>query len=164
MRLKWCGAASAVTATPVGLGGAHDLDAAGGGQVQEVDAGSGEAGELDVAVDHQLLGDRRPAGQSELAAAAALVHHRPLGEPSHLAVLGEDDVEPERVLHRPAHQQRVLHAVAVVGEDPHAGGDELGERRQRLARAGPAVMQPAGSTSHSPAASPRAAHELDHAG
>ena len=58
----------------------------------------------------------------------------PRGEAADLAVLGEDHVEPERVLHRPAHQQRVLHAVAVVGEDPHAGGDELGVRRQLLAR------------------------------
>ena len=53
-----------------------------------------------------------------------------------LAVLGEHDAEPERVLQRPAHQQRVLHAVAVVGEEAHAGGGELGERRQLLARAG----------------------------
>ena len=51
-----------------------------------------------------------------------------------LAVLGEHDVEPERVLHRPAHQQRVLHAVAVVGEQVDPGRDELGERRQLLPR------------------------------
>ena len=95
---------------------------------------AGEPGQLDVAVDHQLLGHRRPAGQAELAAAAALVHHRPVGQPGDLAVLGQHHVEAERVLHRPAHQQRVLHAVAVVGEDAHAGVDQLGERRQRLAR------------------------------
>ena len=64
----------------VGLGRTDELDAAGRRQVQEVDARAGEPGQLDVAVDHQLLGDRRPAGQAELAAAAALVHHRPLGE------------------------------------------------------------------------------------
>ena len=102
-------------------------------------------------------------GHAELAAAAALVHHRPLGEPGDLAVLGEHDVEPERVLQRPAHQQRVLHAVAVVGEEPHAGGGQLGERGERPRRARPTVMHPAGSTSHSPARLALGAHELDHA-
>ena len=63
----------------------------------------------------------------------ALVHHRAFGEPGHLAVLGERDAEVERVLERPAHQQRILHAVAVVGEEVHAGGGELGERRELLA-------------------------------
>ena len=122
----------------------------------------GEAAQLDVAVDHQLLGERRPAGEAELAAAVPLVHHRSAREPGHLAVLGEHHVQAERVLHRPAHQQRVLHAVAVVGEDPHAGGDELAERRQLLP-ARPTVMQPAGSTSHSPASLALGAHELDDA-
>ena len=64
----------------------------------------------------------------------ALVHHRPGRQAGDLAVLGEHHVEAERVLHRPAHQQRVLHAVAVVGEDPHAGVDQLGVRGERLAR------------------------------
>ena len=99
-----------------------------------MDPGAGQSGQLDVAVDHQLLGDRGPAGQAELAAAPSLVHDRPPGEAGDLAVLGEHHVEAQRVLHRPAHQQRVLHAVAVVGEDAHAGGGELGVRRQRLAR------------------------------
>ena len=58
----------------------------------------------------------------------------PVRQAADLAVLGEDDVETERVLHRPAHQQRVLHAVAVVGEEAHPGVGELGERRQLLAR------------------------------
>ena len=56
------------------------------------------------------------------------MHHRAFGQPGDLAVLGERDVEPERVLERTSHQQRVLHAVAVVGEDPHADGGEFGER------------------------------------
>ena len=36
--------------------------------------------ELDVAVHHQLLGERRPPRQAESAAARALVHDRALGE------------------------------------------------------------------------------------
>jgi hypothetical protein len=46
----------------VALRRANELDAAGRREVQQVDAGTGEPGQLDVAVDHQLLGDRRPAG------------------------------------------------------------------------------------------------------
>ena len=37
------------------------------------------------------------------------------------------------VLQRAAHQLRVLHAVAVVGEQVHAGRGQLAERRQLLA-------------------------------
>ena len=40
------------------------------------------------------------------------------------------------VLERAAHQLRVLHAVAVVGEQAHAGGGQLAERGERLARRG----------------------------
>ncbi len=86
-------------------------------------------------MDHQLLGDARPAREAEPAAALALVHDRALGEAGDLAVLGERDAETERVLERPTHQQRVLHAVAVVGEQRDTGGRQLGERRQLLAEA-----------------------------
>ena len=119
----------------VGLGRPDQLDTLGRRQVQEVHPDAGEPHQLDVAVDHQLLGDRRPAGQAEPAAARPFVHHRALGEPFDLAVLGERDPEPVGVLEGPAHQQRVLHAVAVVGEDPHAGVGELGERGQLLTAA-----------------------------
>ena len=75
---------------PVGLGGADQLDAA----APSTGAAGGSRApvsrrQLDVAVDHQLLGDRRPAGQAEVAAARALVHHRALGEAGDLAVLGQ---------------------------------------------------------------------------
>ena len=93
----------------VGLGATDELDAARRGQVQEVDAGAGQPGQLDVAVDHQLLGECRPARKAELAAALPFVHHGTSGEGTDLAVLGEDDVEADGVLHRPAHQQGVLH-------------------------------------------------------
>ncbi len=58
------------------------------------------------------------------------MHHGPLGQPGDLAVLGERDVEPAGVLEGPAHEERVLHAVAVVGEDPHADRGQFGERRE----------------------------------
>ena len=44
----------------VGLGSTHQLDAALGRQMQEVDSGTRQPGQLDVAMDHQLLGDARP--------------------------------------------------------------------------------------------------------
>ena len=132
---------------------ADQLDAAGGGEVQEVHPDAGQSHQFDVAVDHQLLGDRRPARQPEAAAARSLVHHRTRGEPGDLAVLGERDPEAVGVLERPAHEERVLHAVAVVGEDPHAGRGQFGERRQ-LRPGRPTVIDRRGRTSQSPARSP----------
>ena len=96
---------------------------------------AGETRQLDVAMDHQLLGDARPAREAEPAAARALVHDCALGEPGDLAVLGERDAETQRVLEGATHQQRVLHAIAVVGEQRDTGGRQLGERRQLLAEA-----------------------------
>ncbi len=79
----------------VGLGRAHELDAALRRQVEQMHSRARETGQLDVAMDHQLLGDARPAREAEPAAARALVHDRALGEPGDLAVLGERDAETE---------------------------------------------------------------------
>ena len=57
---------------------------------------------------------RRPEHGGE----RALVHLRALGEPRLLRVLGDDAVERLDVLQRAAHEQRVVHARAVVGEHP----------------------------------------------
>ena len=46
-------------------------------------------------MDHQLLGDARPAREAEPAAALTLVHDGALGEAGDLAVLGERDAETE---------------------------------------------------------------------
>ena len=53
-----------------------------------------------------------------------------------LAVLGQGDAEAAGVLEGPAHEAVVLHAGAVVGEEPHAERGHLGHRRQPLARPG----------------------------
>jgi len=82
------------------------------------------------------------------------VHHGTLGERSHFAVLSEHDAQRLRVLQRSTHQLRVLYAVAVVGEQVHAGRRQLavgGEllagtadgdaaRRQHLAQPGLAAL------------------------
>ena len=54
------------------------------------------------------------------------------GEPFDLAVLGQRDAEAVGVLERPPHQQRILHAVAVVGEDLDADCREFAEWSQVL--------------------------------
>ena len=51
-----------------------------------------------------------------------LVRLRAPGEPVVLGVLGDHDVERGGVLQRPAHDQRIVHAAAVVGEHPHLRG------------------------------------------
>ena len=76
-------------------------------------------GEQHVARDDRLLGDRRPAGQSQFARERALVHLGALGEAGLLGVLGDDAVERLHVLERPAHEQRIGDAEAVVAEHAH---------------------------------------------
>jgi hypothetical protein len=129
--------------------------------MQEVDPRAGEPTQLDVAVHHQLLGERWPTRQTETAAAGTLVHHRAGRECADLAVLGERDVECSRVLQRSTHQLRVLHAVAVVGEQAHAGGGEFAEWHQGGAGAahGDARRRVHVAETGSP---PLGADELDH--
>ena len=79
-------------------------------------------GEQHVAGDDRLLGDGGPAAQAELGGDGALVHLGALGQPRLLGVLGDDAVERLHVLQRAAHDHRVVDALAVVGEDPDAGG------------------------------------------
>ena len=117
---------------PRRLGLPDDLDRPGGGDVADVEAGADVGGQQAVAGDHCLLGHRRPAGQPEPARELALVHLGALGQPRLLGVLGDDAVERLDVLQRTAHQHRVVHALAVVGEHPHPSGRvghraELGE-------------------------------------
>src|SRR5699024_10763136 len=56
------------------FGPAHDVDAAGGGQVAHVQSGPDVLGQQHVAGDDRLLGDGRPAGQAQLGGDHALVH------------------------------------------------------------------------------------------
>ena len=135
MSVKWCGAASAVTRKPSALAARTSATLPAVDRCSRWMRAPVRRAQLDVAMDHQLLGDRRPAGQAEVAAARALVHHRTLGQRGDLAVLRQRDVEGARVLERVPHQLRILHAVAVVGEQVDSGSSELAERRQRLALA-----------------------------
>ncbi|GMA92506.1 hypothetical protein GCM10025869_30350 [Homoserinibacter gongjuensis] len=98
----------------------------------DVQAGAHGIREQHVARDDRLLGDRGPARQSELRAERALVHLGVLGQAGVLRVLGDDAVEGRDVLEGAPHEQRVMHALAVVAEDAHRGtgvrhGADLGE-------------------------------------
>ncbi len=100
---------------------AHDLDTAGGRQVADVQACAHGFREQHVARDDRLFGDGRPAGESEFGGERPLVHLRALGESRLLGVLGDDPVERRDVLERATHEQRVVHALAVIAEHPHGG-------------------------------------------
>ena len=129
---------SAVTSMPRALAQRMTSTLPGGRDVADVQAGADVLGEQHVAGDDRLLGDGGPAGETEFAGERALVHLGADREPRLLGVLGDDAVEGLDVLERAAHEQRVVHAVAVVGEHPHprAGlghGADLGEALTRQA-------------------------------
>ena len=105
------------------------LDRARRRDVADVQPRADVSGEQAVTRDHGLLGHRRPSGQSEPTGQLALVHLGVLGQSRFLGVLGDDTVERLDVLQRPAHQHGVVHAVTVVGEDPHPGG-RVGHRTE----------------------------------
>ncbi len=77
------------------------------------------AGQQRVPGDDRLLGRGRPPEQTEPCRHRTLVHLRVLGEPGLLGMLSDHPVECLDILQRPAHQHRVGHAVAIVGEHPH---------------------------------------------
>ena len=118
---------------------AHDVEPLGGADVRDVHPLTGVLGEQGVAGDDARLGDRGPPRQSEPPGELALVAARlRAGEGRVLAVLGDDTVEGPHVLQGPAHDPAVGDAVAVVGEDLHAGAGavhqaQLGELRRRRA-------------------------------
>ena len=118
---------------PLGLGGAHELEALLGGDVGDVQRAAGHAAELDVAVDLELLAERRPAEHAEARGGAALVDDAVRGERLDLAVRGDDLVELAHVLHAGAHHAGALDAVAVVGEGDRALHDHVADLRERLA-------------------------------
>ena len=117
----------------VGLGGAHQVKTLAGGDMADVQRALGEADELDVAVDLELLGQRRPAEHAQARGGAALVDHAVAGEGLDLAVGKGDAVELGDVLHAGAHHAGALDAVAVVGEGGGALDDHVADLGQALA-------------------------------
>ena len=79
-------------------------------------------GERQVALDHQALGDRGPAGQPELRGDAALVHLAAAREGRFLTVQGERPVGDGAVGKRAAHQPGRRDGPPVVREGDRSGG------------------------------------------
>ena len=127
---------SAVTRTPAAFAARSTATVCGRRHVADVQPRPGLAGQRAVAGDDRLLRRRRPPGQPELRRDDALVRLRARGEPVVLGVLGDHRVERRGVLQRPAHDDGVVHAPAVVGEHPHpgAGGGHRAELGHPLAR------------------------------
>jgi hypothetical protein len=111
--------------------------------VADVHPRSGVAGQQRVAGDDGFLGGTGPAGQAEQRGVGSFVRDGADREPRLLGVLGNEDTNARGVFEGAAHDQRVVHADAVVGEHPHltsAGGHqahlgELGARQPHGDRA-----------------------------
>jgi len=117
----------------LGLGAADEIEPLGGGDVRDVQGAAGETAELDVAIDLELLAERRPAEHAEAGARTAFVDDAARGERLDLAVGDGDAVELGDVLHAGAHHAGALHAVAVVGEGAGPLHDHVADLRERLA-------------------------------
>lgn len=65
-------------ADAAGLAAADEVDAAGRRDMQDVQPAAGDLGQLDVAMNHDLLGRRRHAPQPQPHAFDPLVHHAAL--------------------------------------------------------------------------------------
>ena len=114
---------------PLALGPAHQLDRTRGRDVAEVHPSAHVRGQQAVAGDDRLLGHGGPSDEAQTSRHDALVHLGAVGQAGILRVLGYDPVERAEIFQRPAHEHRVVDAMAVVGEDPHPGSG-LGHRAE----------------------------------
>ena len=103
------------------LGLADQLHASLGGDVADVDGQVQRLGQHDVAGDLHLLGGAGGAAQAQQRGVVALVHHALVDQVDVLAVVEHRHAKRGAVLHRKAHQQRVHHGLAVVGDGDRAG-------------------------------------------
>ena len=116
-----------------GLTGTHDLQAVGGGDVLDVQLGTGQLGDLDVAGDLKLLASRRPALKGQTGRDLALVDLAVTDQVLVLAMAHKDLAEHLAVVHAAAEHARTLHAATVVGEGDGAAGDHIAHLGHGLA-------------------------------
>ena len=116
-----------------GLTGTHDLQAMGGGDVLDVQLGTGQLGDLDVASDLELLAGSRPALESQTGRDLALVDLAMADQVLVLAVAHKDLAEHLAVVHATTEHTRALHAATVVGEGDGAVGDHIAHLGHGLA-------------------------------
>ena len=117
----------------LGLGGADHLQALGGGDVLDVQLGTGELGDHDVAHDLELLALRRPAEQTEAGGNGTLVDLAVADQVVVLAVAHEDLAEHLAIVHGATQHASALDAVAVIGEGDAAVLDHVAHLGDDLA-------------------------------
>ena len=116
-----------------GLAGTHELQAMGGGDVLNVQLGTGQFGDLDVAGDLKLLAGGRPALEGQTSRDLALVDLAVTDQVLVLAVAHEDLAEHLAVVHAATEHARALHAATVVGEGDGAVSDHIAHLGHSLA-------------------------------
>ena len=116
-----------------GLTGTHDLQAMGGGDVLNVQLGTSQLGDLDVAGDLELLAGSRPTLESQTGRDLALVDLAVADQILVLAVAHKDLAEHLAVVHAATEHARTLHAATVVGEGDGAVGDHIAHLGHGLA-------------------------------
>ena len=120
-------------AAPPGL--AQGADAAGRGDVAEVEAPAGQLEQGEVAKHHDVLGLGRDPLQPQPGGRGSLVHDPLADEVQVLLVDGQRQAEGARVLEGTPHQRRRHHRASVVGEGHAARRPELAVLGQLLALA-----------------------------
>ena len=105
----------------------------GGGDVLDVQLGTGQLGDLDVAGDLELLAGSRPALESQTGRDLALVDLAVADQVLVLAVAHKDLAEHLAVVHAATEHARALHATTVVGEGDGAVGDHIAHLGHSLA-------------------------------
>ena len=116
-----------------GLAGTHELQAMGGGDVLNVQLGTGQLGDLDVAGDLKLLAGGRPAFEGQTSRNLALVDLAVTDQVLVLAVTHEDLAEHLAVVHAATEHARALHAATVVGKGDGAVSDHIAHLGHSLA-------------------------------
>ena len=116
-----------------GLTGTHDLQAMGGGDVLDVQLGTSQLGDLDVAGDLELLAGSRPTLESQTGRNLALVDLAVADQVLVLAVAHKNLAEHLAVVHAATEHARALHAATVVGEGDGAVGNHIAHLGHGLA-------------------------------
>ena len=116
-----------------GLTGTHDLQTMGGGDVLDVQLGTSQLGDLDVAGDLELLAGSRPTLEGQTGRDLALVDLAVADQILVLAVAHKDLAEHLAVVHATTEHARALHAATVVGEGDGAVGDHIAHLGHGLA-------------------------------
>jgi len=113
-----------------GLGIPDEADGAGGGNMTDMQRRPGVFRQQEVPGDHDLLGDSRDSGQTELRGGQSFVHGPAGGQGEILAVGNHRQSQGMGVFQRPAHDGAIHDGFAVVGKGDGSCFLEVPELRQ----------------------------------